>query len=452
MPRAPAKALPQALLRDLAAVAGGPHVLTGDATAGYAVDWTGRFRGDPPAVVRPRDTVQVAAVLALCSSAGIPVVPQGGNTGLVGGGVPVHGEVVLSLARLDRLGPPDVEAAQVTAGAGVTLSQVAAAAPGLDLGVLIASRDSATVGGAVATNAGGLRVLRYGPMRAQLRGIEAVLADGTVLSHLSGLVKDNTGYDYPSLLAGSEGTLAVITQARLRLVPRARDLVTVLCGFPTLGELHTSARLAAARVPGLLSAEFFTAAGLDLLISRAGLAPPLAAPAQAYLLLEADGPGALDDLAAVAGDHPAAVAQSAADRARLWAYRERQPEAAGFLGVALKLDVSVPAARWVQLAEGAGGVVAGVDPGATVITFGHVADGNVHVNIVPGAPPDGRHEDAVFSFVASLGGSISAEHGIGALKARWLPLARSEAERELFARIRGAFDPAGILNPHVLPR
>lgn len=452
MPRAPAKALPQALLRDLAAVAGGPHVLTGDATAGYAVDWTGRFRGDPPAVVRPRDTVQVAAVLALCSGAGIPVVPQGGNTGLVGGGVPVHGEVVLSLARLDRLGPPDVEAAQVTAGAGVTLSQVAAAAPGLDLGVLIASRDSATVGGAVATNAGGLRVLRYGPMRAQLRGIEAVLADGTVLSHLSGLVKDNTGYDYPSLLAGSEGTLAVITQARLRLVPRARDLVTVLCGFPTLGELHTSARLAAARVPGLLSAEFFTAAGLDLLISRAGLAPPLAAPAQAYLLLEADGPGALDDLAAVAGDHPAAVAQSAADRARLWAYRERQPEAAGFLGVPLKLDVSVPAARWVQLAEGVAGVVAGVDPGATVITFGHVADGNVHVNIVPGAPPDGRHEDAVFSFVASLGGSISAEHGIGALKARWLPLARSEAERELFARIRGAFDPAGILNPHVLPR
>jgi len=452
VPRAPAKALPQALLRDLAAVAGGPHVLTGDATAGYAVDWTGRFRGDPPAVVRPRDTVQVAAVLALCSSAGIPVVPQGGNTGLVGGGVPVHGEVVLSLARLDRLGPPDVEAAQVTAGAGVTLSQVAAAAPGLDLGVLIASRDSATVGGAVATNAGGLRVLRYGPMRAQLRGIEAVLADGTVLSHLSGLVKDNTGYDYPSLLAGSEGTLAVITQARLRLVPRARDLVTVLCGFPTLGELHTSARLAAARVPGLLSAEFFTAAGLDLLISRAGLAPPLAAPAQAYLLLEADGPGALDDLAAVAGDHPAAVAQSAADRARLWAYRERQPEAAGFLGVPLKLDVSVPAARWVQLAEGVAGVVAGVDPGATVITFGHVADGNVHVNIVPGAPPDGRHEDAVFSFVASLGGSISAEHGIGALKARWLPLARSEAERELFARIRGAFDPAGILNPHVLPR
>jgi FAD/FMN-containing dehydrogenase len=421
------------------------------------VDWTGRFRGDPPAVVRPRDTAQVAAVLALCSGGGIPVVPQGGNTGLVGGGVPGHGEVVLSLARLDRLGPPDLEAAQVTVGAGVTLSRVAGAADGLDLGILIASRDSATVGGAVATNAGGLRVLRYGPMRAQLRGIEAVLADGTVLSHLSGLVKDNTGYDYPSLLAGSEGTLAVITQARLQLVPRARSPVTVLCGFAGLAELHAAARLAATRVPGLLSAEFFTQAGLDLLVSRAGLAPPLAVPGRAYLLLEADGPGALDDLAAVAGDQPAAVteaavAQTPADRARLWAYRERQPDAAGFLGVPLKLDVAVPAARWVELAAGVAGVVAGADPGATVITFGHVADGNVHVNIVPAAPPDGRHEDAVFSFVASLGGSISAEHGIGALKARWLPLARSAAERELFARIRGALDPAGILNPHVLPR
>jgi FAD/FMN-containing dehydrogenase len=453
VPHIPApRELPLALLRDLTAVVGPPHVLTGDAAAGYAVDWTGRFRGDPPAVLRPRDTQQVAAVLALCSGAGVPVVPQGGNTGLVGGGVPVHGEVVLSLSRLDRLGPADLEAAQVTAGAGVTLSQAAAAAPGLDLAVLIASRDSATVGGAVATNAGGLRVLRYGPMRAQVRGIEAVLADGTVLSHLSGLAKDNTGYDYPSLLAGSEGTLAVITAARLRLVPRARDLVTVLCGLPGLGELHALARLAADRVPGLLSAEFFTPAGLDVLATRAGLAPPLAVPAQAYLLLEAGGPDALDDLAAVAAENPVAVAQAAADRARLWAYRERQPEAAGFLGVPLKLDVSVPAAHWAELAAGVAAVVAGADPDATVITFGHVVDGNVHVNIVPAAPADGRHEDAVFSFVASLGGSISAEHGIGALKARWLPLVRSAAERDLFARIRRAFDPAGILNPHVLPR
>jgi FAD/FMN-containing dehydrogenase len=454
--------LPAGLLRRFASVVGEAHVLTGDAAAGYAVDWTGGFTGHAPAVLRPRDTEQVAALLALCSAAGVTVVPQGGNTGLVGGGVPLHGEVVLSLARLDRLGPVD-DAGQVSAGAGVSLQQVADADPALDLGVFIASRHSATVGGAVATNAGGLRVLRYGPMRAQLRGIEAVLSGGTVLSHMSGLVKDNTGYDYPSLLAGSEGTLAVITAARLQLVPRMAGPVTVIIGVDGPGAAHTLARRAVREAGGLLSAEFFTQAGLDLLASHAGLVPPLRPPTPAYLLLEAAGPGADEELAGLAGDRPVAVATGAAERARLWAYRERHPEAAGFLGVPLKLDVSVPAAQWVRLASEVAGVVTGADPGARVITYGHVADGNLHVNVVPGAGvggvagggaavADGRHQDAVFSFVASLGGSISAEHGIGALKARWLPLVRSDAERTLFARIRAAFDPAGILNPHVLPR
>src|SRR5690348_6218093 len=266
--------LPSSLLRALAGVVGEAHVLTGEATLGYATDWTGRFRGHAAVVVRPRDTAEVAAVLALCTDAGLAVVPQGGNTGLVGGGVPRHGEAVLSLTRLDRLGPVDQEAAQVTAGAGVTLRQVAEADPDLDLGILIASRDSATVGGAVATNAGGLRVLRFGPMRAQLRGIEAVLADGTVVSHLAGLVKDNTGYDYPSLLAGSEGTLAVVTAARLRLVPRLRDTVTALAGVGGLDELHALTRRALREVPGLVPAEFFTQTGLDLLVAHAGLARP----------------------------------------------------------------------------------------------------------------------------------------------------------------------------------
>lgn len=255
-------------------VVGKTHVLTGDATAGFTADWTGRFQGLTPAVVRPGDTDEVAAVLALCTQAGIPVVPQGGNTGLVGGGVPLNGELVLSLARLNHLGEADLDAYQITAGAGVTLQQVADAHPSLDLGIVIASRDSATVGGAVATNAGGLRVLRYGPMRAQVRGIEAVLADGTVVSHLSGLVKDNTGYDYPSLLAGSEGTLAVITQARLQLVPRVRNAVTALIGLPSLKEVHRVARKAVSDAPGLLSAEFFARTGLDILVENAGLAPP----------------------------------------------------------------------------------------------------------------------------------------------------------------------------------
>jgi FAD/FMN-containing dehydrogenase len=438
--------------RSLSAIVGAEHVLTGAATAGFTVDWTGRFRGRTPAVIRPRDTEQVAAVLAACTRAGLAVVPQGGNTGLVGGGIPAHGEVVLSLSRLTDLSEVDPDSRQITAGAGVPLQRVADAHPDLDLGILIASRDSATVGGAIATNAGGLRVLRYGPMRSQLRGVEAVLSDGTVLSHLSGLVKDNTGYDYPALLAGSEGTLAVITRARLQLVPRPRDPVTAIVGLGSLGEVHGLARRALAAVPGLQSAEFFTQPGLDILVSRAGLRLPLADRAPAYLLLDAAGPGALDDLADLIGDRPAAVAQAPADRARLWAYRERHPEAAGFLGVPIKLDVAVPAGQWVRLARTVAGAVAAVDPAATVITYGHVADGNVHVNVVPAAPADGRHEDAVFGLVASLGGSISAEHGIGVLKARWLGLARSSEERLLFARIRSAFDPAGTLNPGILPR
>jgi len=446
----PVAGLPGYLLREFASVVGEAHVLTGDATAGYAVDWTGGFHGHTPAVLRPGSTAEVASLLALCSEAGVPVVPQGGNTGLVGGGVPLHGEVVLSLARLGQLSPVDADAGQVTAGAGVTLQQVADADPALDLGVLIASRGSATVGGAIATNAGGVRVLRYGPMRAQVRGIEAVLSDGTIVSHLAGLAKDNTGYDYPGLLAGSEGTLAVVTAARLQLVPRAAGLVTVIAGLDDLGEVHELARRALREVPGLLSAEFFTRTGLDVLAEHAGLVPPLAAPV--YLLLEAAGPGAAGDLAALAGDLPVAVGVSAAERARLWAYRERMPEAAGFLGVPLKLDVSVPAAQWVRLAAEVTGVLRGVDPGATVIIYGHVADGNVHVNVVPAASADGRHEEAVFGLVVSLGGSVSAEHGIGALKAPWFPLVRSDAERELFTRIRSAFDLAGILNPHVLPR
>src|SRR5262249_7978205 len=213
---------------------------------------------------------------------GLPVVPQGGNTGLVGGGVPLHGEVVLSLTRLNRLGPVDHEAAQVTAGAGVTLQQGADADPGLDLPILIGSRGSATVGGAVATSAGGLRVLRCGPMRAQLRGIEAVLADGTVVSHLAGLVKDNTGYDYPSLLAGSEGTLAVVTQARLRLVPRLRDTVTALAGAGGLDELHALAGQAVREVPGLVSAEVLPRGGRDLLGAHPRPAAARPAPAGAH--------------------------------------------------------------------------------------------------------------------------------------------------------------------------
>lgn len=445
-------ALPHEILAELHRIVGERHVLTGASTAGFAVDWTGGFLGHTPAVVRPSDAAEVAAVLMVCGAAGIPVVPQGGNTGLVGGGVPLSGEVVLSLRRLDTLGEVDLDSRQVDAGAGVTLAQVGQAHPALDLGILIASRDSATVGGAVATNAGGVRVPRYGPMRAQVRGIEAVLSDGSLISHMSGLRLDNTGYDYPSLLAGSEGTLAVITKVRLQLVPRASDPVVAIIGVADLPDLHQSAVRAISDIPGVLSVEFFTQTGLDVLAKHAELDGPMRDRCEAYLLIEASGADALDGIGEIAGDRPTVVGQSAGERAKLWSYRERHPEAAGYLGIPIKLDVSVPAAAWVRLATSVRGAVTDVDPEARVITFGHVGDGNVHVNIVPGAERDGRHQEAVFGLVASLGGSISAEHGIGALKAPWLSYARPETERRLFARVRKAFDAAGILNPNVFPR
>ena len=227
--------VPRSVLEALTVAVGAEHVLTDSEVVGaYTVDWTGRFRGAAPAVVRPGTRSEVAAVVRICDDARIAIVPQGGNTGLVGGSVPLAGEVVVSLRRLDALGPVDVASAQVTAGAGVTLArlQAHARAAGWDFGVDLGARDSATVGGMVATNAGGVHVLRHGPMRRQVVGVRAVLADGSVVDRLDGLEKDNTGYDLSGLLCGSEGTLAVVTDARLRLVPRAaacRGRVACVC-------------------------------------------------------------------------------------------------------------------------------------------------------------------------------------------------------------------------------
>ena len=211
---------------ELRKIVGHDHVLSeNDLTAGYSVDWTGRFVGSTPIVVRPSNTEETASVVELLNRNSIPLIPQGGNTGLVGGSVPMSGEVLLSLKRLNALEPVDGLALQVTVGAGATLAETQAHVREHDfeIGVDLAARDSCTIGGMIATNAGGINVLRYGAMREQLIGVEAVMSDGTVIKHLEGLEKDNTGYHLPSLLAGSEGTLAVITKARLRLRPQLPD-------------------------------------------------------------------------------------------------------------------------------------------------------------------------------------------------------------------------------------
>jgi FAD/FMN-containing dehydrogenase len=447
-----------ALVPALVEVVGRPNVVTDpEVTASYAVDWTGRYRGSTAVVVRPGSTAEVAEVVRRCRQVGAALVPQGGNTGMVGGGVPLGGEVVCSLRRLDAVQDVDPGAGQLTAPAGVTLARVqqVAASAGWAYGVDLGGRDSATIGGNVATNAGGLRVLRYGDTRAQVLGVEAVLGTGAVVSHLGGLVKDNTGYPLHTLLCGSEGTLGIVTAARLRLVPPAPARVVALLGMQGVREVVAGAQRLRRILPSLSAAEFMLGTGVGLVSRVLGLPEPLSGRHDAYLLVEASGP--TDPMAALSeavgsldGVRDAAVAAEPAPAAALFRFREGHTEAVNSIGPPHKLDVSFPPDVLADMIERMPSVVASVAPDADVWLFGHVGDGNVHVNVTGVDPDDNRVDDAVFRAVAEAGGSISAEHGIGTAKRRWLHLARSQAELDAFAAVKRALDPDGILNPNVL--
>lgn len=449
---------PQLPLDALRAAVGADHVLTeADLTASYETDWTGRFSGRAGCVVRPRSTAEVAAVMTACAGAGVAVVVQGGNTGLVGGAVPAGGEVLLSLTRLDDLGPVDVPAGQVTAGAGVTLAalQKHARASGLDFGVDLAARDSATAGGLVATNAGGIRVLRYGSMRAQLLGAEAVLADGSVVSRMAGLLKDGTGYDLVSLLCGSEGTLGVVTAVRLRLVPRLASRAVALLAMPDSDAAIALLPGLRGRLPHLSAAELLFAPGLALVRRHGHLPAPFPVEHPVYLLLEcADRLDPTDALVEAISDAEglldATVATDSAGQRALWAYREQHTEAISAEGVPVKLDVSVPTGRLPELIARLQPTVSRVAPGARLIVFGHVNEGNLHVNVLDTGELAEAVTEAVLRLVAELEGSISSEHGVGRAKAEWLSLSRSPTELAAMRAIKDALDPAGLLNPGVL--
>jgi FAD/FMN-containing dehydrogenase len=444
------------LAQTLAGIVGPEHVLLeADRKASYETDWTRRYHGAARLVVRPSDTEHVAAVLAACRSAGAAVVPQGGNTGLVGGGVPRGGEVVLSLGRLTELEPVDMTAGQVTAGAGVTLAalQQHVRDAGFGFGVDLASRDSATIGGMIATNAGGIHVLRYGPMRAQIVGIEAVLADGSVIRRMPGLTKDNTGYDIPGLLAGSEGTLAVVTRAHLKLVPQLAARATALLAVDGIAPaLAILGRLRG--VPSLDAVELFFASGVDLVCKHAGLPLPFGKPYSTYLLAEcaADSDPSNELVAALdgAGFLDSAIASERPQREALWAYRERHTESINAEGVPHKLDVALPLARLAEFEATVRPRLQAAAPEARAIIFGHIGDGNLHVNVLGLAADDDRATDAVLRLVAELGGSISAEHGIGVAKVRWLHLTRAPEDIAAMRAIKAALDPAQMLNPGVL--
>ena len=424
----------------LAEVVGEADVLLDDdVRAPYETDWTRRFSGRAAAVVRPADTEEVSAVLRACAEAGVAVVPQGGNTGMVGGSVPRpspgRDQVVLSLSRLTALGEVDRAAAQVSAGAGVTLAalQDAARAAGLDAGVDFAARDTATVGGLAATDAGGIRAVRHGTVRARVAGLEAVLADGSVVSRMSGLLKDNAGFDLPALLVGSEGTLGVITAVRWRLAPRSEGLVAALVGLDSV-EAAVALMAPVRALPSLEACELMTREGISLTCEHLKIPPPPDAPVQ--VLVET---GSLEELASLDVED-AIVADDTTSRERLWRIRESHTEAISAAGIPHKFDVGVPLHRLAAFVD------ALPDEHRTIV-FGHLGDGNLHVNVLGPDPADERIDAAILRLVAEHGGTISAEHGVGVAKARYLELTRSAAEIEAMRSIKAALDPGNTLNP-----
>ena len=433
-----------------------------DLMAGYLVDWTGNFHGDALAVVRPSSTEEVCLIMDLCTDHQVSLTVQGGNTGLVGGSVPrlsgseAHSkdqvtsstesdsvDILLSTTYLCSFEDFDSISGHVTVGAGVTLVQLHefARTHDLEFGVDLAARDSATVGGMVATNAGGIHVVAHGMMRKQVVGVEAVLPSGEVISTLRGLAKDNTGYDFTQLLCGSEGTLAVITKVRVQL--RRPEAVQLLVFG--VDSISAALKIASGFIGNIHAAEIVDRASIDCVKRVTGTAVPF--DSVFHLLLEVRDELNSDSLAT--WDN-LVVAVDATDREKLWSLRERVTEslAVESAGVVHKLDVSVPQ---VVLSEAYSTLCGLLErPGAgQVAIFGHLLDGNFHIFFTTESENHGIDLE-VLELISSLGGSISAEHGIGRMKAEYLHLSRSEAEIAVMRAVKGAIDPLGIMNPGVL--
>ena len=441
------------LRQALEKVVGAKHVLSDpELKSSYERDYTGRYGGTARLVVRPADTEQVAGVMTACSRAGAAIVPQGGNTGLVGASVPRNGEVLVSLQRLASISEVDEAIGQVTVGAGATLAalQDAAKAAGQDAALDFGARDSCTVGGVVACDAGGARALRHGTARAHVAGLEAVLADGSVLSRLAGLTKDNAGYDLPGLLVGSEGTLGIITRVRWKLAPLLSSRVAALVPLQTAREAADLLKTLRANAPSLESCDFFLDEGLELVLEHQQRESPIKDRPPFYVLAEcAAQSDPTEELAAAlqdAGVDDALIADDTASRRGLWTLREGHTDAINAAGVPHKLDVGVPLRELDRFIDAVPGVVeqAGAE---RVILFGHLGDGNVHVNVLGADPDDERADEAVLELAIECGGTISAEHGVGVAKAAYLERARGSAEVAAMRAIKRALDPQNLLNP-----
>ena len=425
----------------------------------YSDDWTGRYRGFARAVISPQSTDEVVEILKWCSTNQVGVVPQGGNTGMVGGSTPLNGELIISLRKMKNVNFSDTNDNQIVAEAGATLLEIQnlALERSMIYGVDFAARDSATIGGTIATNAGGLNVLRYGTTRRQIISVEAVTGTGEIIGNLNGLDKDNTGYHLPSLLCGSEGTLAIVTRAKLRLRPKPKENVSILFGLDTIQDAVNLTEACVSTSTEIIACELFFQKGVDLVREAYDLQPLWNKKNSIYLLCEFAGDlGVLDRLNEnVLGEmlrtHDSIlVATSDRERQRLWQYRELHTLAISNKGIPLKLDVTIPLGNLTHFLDSIATICGNINPLSIPYVFGHSADGNMHLNILQSEPNVAEMEEEILKFVVSLDGSISAEHGIGRAKAPYLHLQRNEEEIRLFREMKKAFDPKGILNPDVI--
>ena len=453
----------------LRAVVGASRVLTGAADlAPYCTDWRGRYTGKASCVVLPGTTDEVAAVVGICAEAGAPIVPQGGNTGLCGGATPIGGEVVINLRRMNRIRGIDADNNSITVEAGCTLHAVQEAAKTADrlFPLSLAAEGSATIGGNLATNAGGVQVLRYGNARELTLGLEVVLADGRIWNGLRALRKDNTGYDLKHLFIGAEGTLGLITAATLKLFPRPRAQATAWVAVPDpAAAVGLLARLRDAAGDNVTAFEIVGRPALELVLKHIPNArDPLAGKPAWQVLIELS--GACDDLSAsleqalqeAAADglvDDAALAAGEAQTAALWALRENVSEAQKIEGVSIKHDIAVPVSRIAEFIARADTALLKAFPQVRIVCFGHIGDGNLHYNqsksdVQSNSEFIGQTEAVnriVHDLVHDLGGSISAEHGLGQLKREEVLRYKSETEMGLMRAVKQALDPRGLMNP-----
>ncbi len=462
--------LDPALLARFAAIVGDKYAITDpQAQAPYLVEMRNMFRGHTPVVLRPSSVNEVAQILKLADETATPVVPQGGNTGLVGGQIPLHNEIVLSLNRLDRIREIDPTSNTLTCEAGVSLQRAREAAAAVDrlYPQVLPSEGTCTIGGNLSTNAGGTAAIAHGIARSHVLGLEVVLADGRVLNNLNKLKKDNTGYDLKNLFIGAEGTLGVITAAVLRMVPRPRSVEAAFVGLPSVEAALELLGIATERTAGAVTSfEIMTRRGVELVLQHAsGTRNPLAAPHPWYALVELSSQQStglrdvIEDVLAQGMERglvrDAAIAGSIEQGTAFWRIRDMFGEVQRYAGGSIKHDVSVPVAAVPAFIREADAAVTALVPGARPLPFGHLGDGNIHYNVTQ---PEGADKDeylkrwdevnaVVFAVVKKYGGSISAEHGVGVIKRDLLPTVKDPVALELMRDIKRLLDPRGILNP-----